>query len=76
MRPGCAGASAGSGSTRRSGPVVNTIEPGSLRLLKLALGALEDVMDVRPDEAIEVCRWMARTLTAAVIRAHIQGTGA
>jgi AcrR family transcriptional regulator len=66
-------------------PVENKIDPGNLRLLKLALGvvmssealfALEDVMGVGPDEAIEVCRWMACTLTGAVIRAPGPGPGA
>jgi len=66
-------------------PVENKIDPGNLRLLKLALGAvmssealfaLEDVMGVGPDEAIEVCRWMGRTLTAAVIKADVPGPAA
>lgn len=66
-------------------PVENKIDPSNLRLLKLALGAvmssealfaLEDVMGVGPDEAIEVCRWMARTLTGVVIRAPVPGPGA
>ena len=51
--------------------------PENLRRLKLALGAvmssealfaLEDVMGVDSAEAIEVCRWMARTLTGAAMR--------
>ncbi|MGH7622540.1 MAG: hypothetical protein ACREMU_09400 [Gemmatimonadaceae bacterium] len=58
-------------------PAENEVDAGALRRLKLALGAvmgsealfaLEDVMGVESAEAIEVCRWMARTLTAATIR--------
>ena len=57
-------------------PVEKEIDPENLRLLKLALGAvmssealfaLEDIMGVDANEAIEVCRWMARTLTAAMV---------
>jgi len=60
-------------------PAEDEFSPESLRLLKLALGvvmssealfALEDIMGVEPGEAIEVCRWMARTLTAAMVRAQ------
>jgi AcrR family transcriptional regulator len=52
------------------------VDAEHLRRLKLALGtvmssealiALEDVMGVGAEEAIEVCRWMARTLTAAAL---------
>lgn len=58
-------------------PAEDEFTPENLRLLKLALGAvmssealvaLEDVMGVPPDEAIGVCRWMARTLTGAMPR--------
>lgn len=58
-------------------PAEEELDPRNLRLLKLALGAvmssealfaLEDVMGVESDEAIEVCRWMARTLTGAMVR--------
>jgi AcrR family transcriptional regulator len=58
-------------------PAEDEFDPESLRLLKLALGAvmssealfaLEDVMGVESGEAIEVCRWMARTLTSAMVR--------
>ena len=58
-------------------PAEDELGPAKLRLLKLALGAvmssealfaLEDVMGVESGEAIEVCRWMARTLTAAMVR--------
>ncbi len=57
-------------------PAEHQFDPESLRTLKLALGAvlgtealvaLEDVMGVDSDEAIEVCRWMARTLTSAML---------
>jgi len=59
-------------------PAEDQFDPENLRLLKLALGtvmssealfALEDVMGVGSAEAIEVCRWMARTLTGAMMRA-------
>jgi AcrR family transcriptional regulator len=52
------------------------LDPAQLRRLKLALGvvmgpealiALQDVMHVDTDEAIETCRWVARTLTAAML---------
>ncbi|MCC6177712.1 MAG: TetR family transcriptional regulator [Chloroflexi bacterium] len=52
------------------------LDPAQLRRLKLALGvimgpealiALQDVMHVDTDEAIETCRWMARTLTTAML---------
>jgi AcrR family transcriptional regulator len=58
-------------------PAEDAFDPDDLRLLKLALGAvmssealfaLEDVMGVDSDEAIVVCRWMARTLTTAMVR--------
>jgi len=58
-------------------PAEAEFDPKDLRLLKLALGAvmssealfaLEDVMGVDSEEAIEVCRWMARTLTGAMVR--------
>lgn len=58
-------------------PAEQQFAPAHLRTLKLALGAvlgtealvaLEDVMGVDPGEAIEVCRWMARTLTSAALR--------
>ena len=58
-------------------PAETEFDPEKLRLLKLALGAvmssealfaLEDVMGVESDEAIVVCRWMARTLTGAMMR--------
>jgi hypothetical protein len=57
-------------------PAEDEFDPENLRLLKLALGAvmssealfaLEDVMGVESGEAIEVCRWMARTLTGAMV---------
>jgi AcrR family transcriptional regulator len=57
-------------------PVEDQLNPESLRVLKLALGtvmsaeaiiALKDIMGVESDEAIAVCRWMARTLTSAVV---------
>jgi len=57
-------------------PVADRIAPEDLRLLKLSLGvvmgsealiALQDVMGLESGEAVEVCRWMARTLTAAVV---------
>ena len=60
-------------------PANDEFDPENLRLLKLALGvvmssealfALEDIMGADPGEAIEVCRWMARTLTGAMVRAH------
>ncbi|TAK57341.1 MAG: TetR/AcrR family transcriptional regulator [Dehalococcoidia bacterium] len=58
-------------------PAEDELDPEKLRLLKLALGAvmssealiaLEDVMGAESSEAIEVCRWMARTLTGAMVR--------
>lgn len=58
-------------------PAEGELGPENLRFLKLALGAvmssealfaLEDVMGVESGEAIEVCRWMARTLTGAMVR--------
>ena len=58
-------------------PVEGELDAESMRRLKLALGAvmssealfaLEDVMGIDADEAIDVCRWMARTLTAAMLR--------
>jgi AcrR family transcriptional regulator len=64
-------------------PVEHQLGPESLRRLKLALGAvlsaealiaLKDIMGVDSAEAIEVCRWMARTLTAAVV-GESQSTG-
>jgi hypothetical protein len=64
-------------------PVEDQLGPASLRRLKLALGAvlsaealiaLKDIMGVDSAEAIEVCRWMARTLTAAVV-GESQSTG-
>lgn len=57
-------------------PAEDDVDPASLKRLKLALGvvmssealfALEDVMGVESDEAIEVCRWMARILDGAVL---------
>jgi AcrR family transcriptional regulator len=57
-------------------PVEDQLGPASLRRLKLALGAvlsaealiaLKDIMGVDSAEAIAVCRWMARTLTSAVV---------
>jgi len=57
-------------------PVEHVADPGQLHLLKLALGvvmssealvALQDVMGTEPDEAVQVCRWMARTLTSAAL---------
>ncbi len=57
-------------------PVEDQLDPKNLRVLRLALGAvmssealfaLEDVMGVESAEAIEVCRWMARTLTGAMV---------
>lgn len=59
-------------------PFADQFDPADLRLLKLALGvvlssealvALEDVMGVGSDEAIEVCRWIARTVTRAMVSA-------
>jgi hypothetical protein len=64
-------------------PVEHQLGPESLRRLKLALGAvlsaealiaLKDIMGVDSAEAIAVCRWMARTLTAAVV-GESQSTG-
>jgi hypothetical protein len=58
-------------------PAEDELSAENLRLLRLALGAvmssealfaLEDVMGVEAGEAIEVCRWMARTLTGAMVR--------
>ena len=55
-------------------PLERQVPAPRLRRLKLALGvvmgpealvALKDVMGTDPDEAVEVCRWMARALTAA-----------
>ena len=57
-------------------PAESDLTPEELRTLKLALGvilgtealvALKDIMGIESDEAIEVCRWMARTLTAAAL---------
>jgi AcrR family transcriptional regulator len=57
-------------------PAQGDIDPATLRLLKLALGvvmgpealvALEDTLGVESAEAIDVCRWMARTLTSAAL---------
>jgi len=59
------------------GAAEGEIDIEDLRRLKLALGAvmssealfaLEDVMGVETAEAIDVCRWMARTLTGAALR--------
>lgn len=58
-------------------PVEEGARAEELQRLKLALGvvmsseamiALEDVMGIGSDDAIDVCRWMARTLTAAALR--------
>lgn len=55
-------------------PAESEFAPEDLRRLKLALGAvmgtealvaLQDVMGLNADEAVEVCRWMARKLTSA-----------
>lgn len=57
-------------------PIESTIAPADLTMLKRALGAvmgtealvaLQDVMGLNSDEAVDVCRWMARTLTAATV---------
>ena len=57
-------------------PLDDDLDPAQLRRLKLALGvvmgpealiALQDVMHVDAAEALETCRWMARTLTAAML---------
>jgi AcrR family transcriptional regulator len=58
------------------GPAESDFTPDELRTLELALGvilgtealvALKDVMGIDSEEAIDVCRWMARTLTAATV---------
>lgn len=58
-------------------PAEGLIAPDDLRRLRLALGAvmgtealiaLQDVMGVDRDEAVEVCRWMARTLARESLR--------
>ena len=57
-------------------PFETQVPAERLRRLKLALGvilgpealfALKDVMGTDPDEAVEICRWMARALTAATL---------
>ena len=57
-------------------PLEPLVSAQRLRRLKLALGAilgpealfaLKDVMGTDPEEALEVCRWMARALTAATL---------
>ncbi len=59
-------------------PAEGQLAPEDLRRLKLALGAvmgtealvaLQDVMGLDSDQAVEVCRWMARTLTSATLAA-------
>jgi AcrR family transcriptional regulator len=63
-------------------PAASDFTPDELRTLKLALGvilgtealvALKDIMGIESEEAIEVCRWMARTLTASAL-AERQGS--
>jgi AcrR family transcriptional regulator len=58
-------------------PAEVQLDPATLRRLKLALGAvmssealiaLEDIMGVEPNEAVDVCRWMARSLTRAATK--------
>jgi AcrR family transcriptional regulator len=58
-------------------PVQGQVPKEQLRRLRLALGvvlgleavvALQDVMGIETAEAVEVCRWMARTLTEATLR--------
>jgi AcrR family transcriptional regulator len=58
------------------GPAESELTPEERRRLKLALGvilggealvALKDVMGTDSAEAVEVCRWMARTLTEATL---------
>ncbi|MGH2609384.1 MAG: hypothetical protein ACRDHF_09885 [Tepidiformaceae bacterium] len=41
-----------------------------------ALVALQDIMGLDSDEAVDVCRWMARTLTGATLGTNLgqQGT--
>lgn len=57
-------------------PAEAAIAPEDLTMLKLALGAvmgtealvaLQDVMGLNANAAVEVCRWMARTLTSATL---------
>ena len=66
-------------------PAASEFAPQDLRRLKLALGvvmgsealvALQDIMAVDSDEAVEVCRWMARTLTSATLTPPAGGNGA
>jgi AcrR family transcriptional regulator len=57
-------------------PLEDQIPPAQMRRLKLALGviigpesliALKDVMGADQQEAVDVCRWMARSVTAAAL---------
>jgi len=59
-------------------PVEAELDPAALRLLKRALAvvigpealiALADTMGVSREESVDVCRWMARTLTEAALSA-------
>ena len=63
-------------------PAEGRVPAEDLRRLKLALGvvmssegliALQDIMRADKEEAVAVCRWMARTLTESVLReAHVE----
>jgi AcrR family transcriptional regulator len=66
-------------------PAESQFAAEDLKRLKLALGvvmgtealvALQDIMGVDSDEAVEVCRWMARTLTIATLAPPAAGSTA